>query len=58
MVNGGKKLSYEAGEKVDESYVVFMMGERRGWEDMGILGYEGNRRGKVGEEKNVGGLGG
>ncbi|MEN1769510.1 hypothetical protein, partial [Pseudomonas aeruginosa] len=40
LLNPAKKFTYLAPQNVDDTYVVFIIGETTRWDHMGIFGYE------------------
>ncbi|HEA4739408.1 TPA: DUF1705 domain-containing protein, partial [Escherichia coli] len=42
LLNPAKKFTYQAPQNVDDTYVVFIIGETTRWDHMGIFGYERN----------------
>jgi KDO II ethanolaminephosphotransferase len=39
LINPAKKFTYVAPKDIDDTYVVFIIGETTRWDHMGILGY-------------------
>ncbi|WHP31509.1 kdo(2)-lipid A phosphoethanolamine 7''-transferase [Trabulsiella odontotermitis] len=54
LINPAKKFTYNApGNALDDTYVVFIIGETTRWDHMGILGYERDTTPKLAQEKNL-----
>ncbi|VEB90979.1 phosphoethanolamine transferase [Citrobacter koseri] len=53
LMNPEKKFTYVAPEGIDDTYVVFIIGETTRWDHMGIFGYERNTTPKLAQEKNL-----
>ena len=53
LMNPAKKFTYVAPEGIDDTYVVFIIGETTRWDHMGIFGYERNTTPKLAQEKNL-----
>jgi len=53
LLNPAKKFTYQAPQNVDDTYVVFIIGETTRWDHMGIFGYERNTTPKLAQEKNL-----
>ncbi|KFC04512.1 lipopolysaccharide phosphoethanolamine transferase [Trabulsiella guamensis ATCC 49490] len=54
LINPAKKFTYNApGNALDDTYVVFIIGETTRWDHMGILGYERETTPKLAQEKNL-----
>uniref|UniRef100_S0DFX4 Putative phosphoethanolamine transferase n=1 Tax=termite gut metagenome TaxID=433724 RepID=S0DFX4_9ZZZZ len=54
LINPAKKFTYVApGNDLDDTYVVFIIGETTRWDHMGILGYDRNTTPKLAQEKNL-----
>lgn len=54
LINPAKKFTYVApGKDLDNTYVVFIIGETTRWDHMGILGYDRNTTPKLSQEKNL-----
>lgn len=51
LINPAKKFTYVAPEGLDDTYVVFIIGETTRWDHMGILGYSRNTTPKLAQEK-------
>lgn len=51
LLNPAKKFTYQAPQNVDDTYVVFIIGETTRWDHMGIFGYERNTTPKLAQEK-------
>ncbi len=43
-------------QNVDDTYVVFIIGETTRWDHMGIFGYERNTTPKLAQERKSGGV--
>lgn len=53
LMNPAKKFTYVAPKNIDDTYVVFIIGETTRWDHMGILGYERNTTPRLAQEKNL-----
>ena len=53
LINPATKFSYVAPKDLDDTYVVFIIGETTRWDHMGLLGYERNTTPKLAAEKNL-----
>lgn len=54
LINPVKKFTYVApGNELDDTYVVFIIGETTRWDHMGILGYNRDTTPKLAAEKNL-----
>ncbi|MRT49993.1 MULTISPECIES: kdo(2)-lipid A phosphoethanolamine 7''-transferase [Enterobacteriaceae] len=53
LINPAKKFTYVAPEGLDDTYVVFIIGETTRWDHMGILGYNRDTTPKLAQEKNL-----
>ena len=53
LVNPAKKFTYVEPQGLDDTYVVFIIGETTRWDHMGILGYNRNTTPKLAQEKNL-----
>ncbi|MFW0975712.1 kdo(2)-lipid A phosphoethanolamine 7''-transferase [Leclercia pneumoniae] len=53
LMNPAKKFSYQAPADIDDTYVVFIIGETTRWDHMGMLGYERDTTPKLAQEKNL-----
>lgn len=54
LINPAKKFHYVApGGNLDDTYVVFIIGETTRWDHMGILGYDRDTTPKLAQEKNL-----
>ena len=53
LINPAKKFTYQAPEGLDDTYVVFIIGETTRWDHMGILGYGRDTTPKLAQEKNL-----
>lgn len=53
LINPATKFSYVAPKDLDDTYVVFIIGETTRWDHMGMLGYERNTTPKLAAEKNL-----
>jgi len=51
--NPAKEFTYEAPKDIDDTYVVFIIGETTRWDHMGILGYDRDTTPKLAQEKNL-----
>ncbi|HFL5519763.1 TPA: kdo(2)-lipid A phosphoethanolamine 7''-transferase [Salmonella bongori] len=53
LIDPAKKFTYVAPKDIDDTYVVFIIGETTRWDHMGIFGYERNTTPKLAQEKNL-----
>ena len=53
LVNPAKKFTYVEPQGLDDTYVVFIIGETTRWDHMGILGYSRNTTPELAQEKNL-----
>lgn len=53
LINPATKYTYVAPKDLDDTYVVFIIGETTRWDHMGLLGYERNTTPKLAAEKNL-----
>ena len=53
LMNPAKKFTYVAPKELDDTYVVFVIGETTRWDHMGILGYDRDTTPKLSQEKNL-----
>nr|WP_318383501.1 kdo(2)-lipid A phosphoethanolamine 7''-transferase [uncultured Enterobacter sp.] len=53
LINPATKFSYVAPKDIDDTYVVFIIGETTRWDHMGMLGYERDTTPKLAKEKNL-----
>ncbi|MBP2168916.1 KDO II ethanolaminephosphotransferase [Erwinia toletana] len=53
LLDPAAKFSYVAPAGIDDTYVVFVIGETTRWDHMGILGYERDTTPKLSKEKNL-----
>lgn len=53
LMNLAKKFTYVAPKNLDDTYVVFIIGETTRWDHMGIFGYERNTTPRLAQEKNL-----
>ncbi|SFR12950.1 MULTISPECIES: kdo(2)-lipid A phosphoethanolamine 7''-transferase [unclassified Enterobacter] len=53
LINPATKYSYVAPGDLDDTYVVFIIGETTRWDHMGLLGYERNTTPLLSQEKNL-----
>ncbi len=53
LINPAKKFTYVAPKDIDDTYVVFIIGETTRWDHMGILGYNRDTTPKLAQEKNL-----
>ncbi|WP_338559785.1 kdo(2)-lipid A phosphoethanolamine 7''-transferase [Erwinia sp. E_sp_B04_7] len=53
LLDPAKKFSYTAPAGLDDTYVVFVIGETTRWDHMGLLGYERDTTPKLSQEKNL-----
>ncbi|MCU5773849.1 kdo(2)-lipid A phosphoethanolamine 7''-transferase [Erwiniaceae bacterium BAC15a-03b] len=53
LLDPAEKFSYVAPAGLDDTYVVFVIGETTRWDHMGILGYDRDTTPKLSKEKNL-----
>lgn len=53
LINPAKKFTYEAPKDIDDTYMVFIIGETTRWDHMGLLGYSRETTPKLSQEKNL-----
>ncbi|WP_312759209.1 kdo(2)-lipid A phosphoethanolamine 7''-transferase [Pantoea brenneri] len=53
LLDPAKKFTYVAPAGLDDTYVVFVIGETTRWDHMGMLGYERDTTPKLSKEKNL-----
>ncbi|WP_318367535.1 kdo(2)-lipid A phosphoethanolamine 7''-transferase [Enterobacter sp.] len=53
LINPATKYSYVAPGDLDDTYVVFIIGETTRWDHMGLLGYKRNTTPLLSQEKNL-----
>ncbi|WP_455426465.1 kdo(2)-lipid A phosphoethanolamine 7''-transferase [Dryocola sp. LX212] len=53
LMNPAKKFTYVAPKDIDDTYMVFIIGETTRWDHMGILGYDRDTTPKLSKEKNL-----
>lgn len=53
LLDPAKKFTYVAPPGIDDTYVVFVIGETTRWDHMGMLGYERDTTPKLSKEKNL-----
>ncbi|MGD8107273.1 kdo(2)-lipid A phosphoethanolamine 7''-transferase [Pantoea sp. FN0302] len=53
LLDPAKKFTYVAPPGIDDTYVVFVIGETTRWDHMGLLGYERDTTPKLSHEKNL-----
>lgn len=53
LINPAKKFTYVAPKGIDDTYMVFIIGETTRWDHMGILGYDRDTTPKLAQEKNL-----
>ncbi|HKM96326.1 MAG TPA: kdo(2)-lipid A phosphoethanolamine 7''-transferase [Buttiauxella sp.] len=53
LINPAKKFTYVAPKELDDTYVVFVIGETARWDHMGIFGYDRDTTPKLANEKNL-----
>ena len=51
LMNPAKKFTYVAPKDIDDTYVVFIIGETTRWDHMGILGYDRDTTPELAQEK-------
>ncbi|QMI03472.1 kdo(2)-lipid A phosphoethanolamine 7''-transferase [Citrobacter sp. RHB25-C09] len=53
LINPAKKFTYTPTQNLDDTYVIFIIGETTRWDHMGMLGYERDTTPKLAKEKNL-----
>ncbi|CAK9886754.1 MAG: Kdo(2)-lipid A phosphoethanolamine 7''-transferase [Candidatus Erwinia impunctatus] len=53
LFNPAAQFSYQAPAGIDDTYVVFVIGETTRWDHMGLLGYERDTTPKLAQEPNL-----
>lgn len=53
LLDPSEKFTYVAPPGIDDTYVVFVIGETTRWDHMGILGYDRDTTPKLSQEKNL-----
>lgn len=53
LVDPAKKFTYVAPPGINDTYVVFVIGETTRWDHMGVLGYNRDTTPKLSKEKNL-----
>ncbi|MGP3590692.1 kdo(2)-lipid A phosphoethanolamine 7''-transferase [Vagococcus sp. WN89Y] len=53
LMNPATKFIYVAPDSLDDTWVVFIIGETTRWDHMGLFGYERNTTPKLAQEKNL-----
>ena len=53
LLDPAKQFTYVAPPGIDDTYVVFVIGETTRWDHMGLLGYERDTTPKLSKEKNL-----
>ncbi len=53
LLDPAKKFTWQAPAGLDDTYVVFVIGETTRWDHMGILGYQRDTTPKLSQEKNL-----
>lgn len=53
LVDPAKKFTYVAPPGINDTYVVFVIGETTRWDHMGLLGYHRDTTPKLSKEKNL-----
>ncbi|MTD28081.1 kdo(2)-lipid A phosphoethanolamine 7''-transferase [Erwinia sorbitola] len=53
LFDPAKNFTYTAPKGLDDTYVVFVIGETTRWDHMGLLGYERDNTPKLSKEKNL-----
>ncbi|MGK3144000.1 kdo(2)-lipid A phosphoethanolamine 7''-transferase [Pantoea sp. C2G6] len=53
LLDPAKKFTYVAPAGLDDTYVVFVIGETTRWDHMGMLGYQRDTTPKLSKEKNL-----
>ncbi|QUG73812.1 kdo(2)-lipid A phosphoethanolamine 7''-transferase [Erwinia sp. E602] len=53
LFDPAKNFTYQAPAGIDDTYVVFVIGETTRWDHMGLLGYDRDTTPKMAREKNL-----
>ncbi len=53
LINPATKFTYVAPKDIDDTWVVFIIGETTRWDHMGLLGYSRNTTPNLAKEKNL-----
>ncbi|CCG89073.1 kdo(2)-lipid A phosphoethanolamine 7''-transferase [Erwinia piriflorinigrans] len=53
LLDPAKKFTYHAPAGIDDTYVVFVIGETTRWDHIGLLGYKRDTTPKLAQEKNL-----
>ncbi|NPE57616.1 kdo(2)-lipid A phosphoethanolamine 7''-transferase [Dickeya dadantii] len=53
LIDPSKQFTYQAPPGIDDTYVVFIIGETTRWDHMGLLGYERDTTPQLAKEKNL-----
>lgn len=53
LINPATKFTYVAPKDLDDTWVVFIIGETTRWDHMGLFGYPRNTTPKLAQEKNL-----
>ncbi|ULR31069.1 kdo(2)-lipid A phosphoethanolamine 7''-transferase [Dickeya fangzhongdai] len=53
LIDPGKQFTYQAPPGIDDTYVVFIIGETTRWDHLGLLGYERDTTPQLAKEKNL-----
>lgn len=53
LINPATKFTYVAPKDIDDTWVVFIIGETTRWDHMGLLGYSRDTTPKLAKEKNL-----
>ncbi|WP_333498094.1 kdo(2)-lipid A phosphoethanolamine 7''-transferase [Kluyvera sp. CHPC 1.2972] len=53
LLNPTKEFTYVAPKDIDDTYMVFIIGETTRWDHMGLFGYERNTTPGLAKEKNL-----
>ncbi|MEC5343273.1 kdo(2)-lipid A phosphoethanolamine 7''-transferase [Brenneria populi] len=53
LFDPGKHFTYLAPKGIDDTYVIFIIGETTRWDHMGLLGYERDTTPRLSKEKNL-----
>lgn len=53
LINPAKKFTWQAPEGIDDTYVIFIIGETTRWDHMGLYGYERDTTPNLEKEKNL-----
>ncbi|MGM3159508.1 kdo(2)-lipid A phosphoethanolamine 7''-transferase [Dickeya undicola] len=53
LIDPSKQFTYQAPAGIDDTYVVFIIGETTRWDHLGLLGYERDTTPQLAKEKNL-----